>query len=249
MRRIKDFVYTMAQRGLAQVGLRVEIDRPVRNPLKLMATKTADLGIRTIFDVGANVGTFGQEIRRLGYRGAIVSFEPLSAAHAQLTRTAAKDDLWYAAPRMAIGSEAGVSEINVARNLASSSLLQVERRSIDAAPVSEFIGRESVSVQRLDDVVKSTWLSPFAMKLDTQGSEIQVLQGAAITLDKTSLIMVEMSLVPLYRGGPTLVDVFQYLDQRGFYCISLTQSFPDNQRNELLQVDGVFARRPLTNEE
>src|SRR5581483_618078 len=50
----------------------------------LLARHRIDL----VFDVGANRGQFAQALRRLGYRGEIVSFEPL-AAHGEALRAAA----------------------------------------------------------------------------------------------------------------------------------------------------------------
>src|SRR5271163_4949912 len=128
MKFINDSVYAAAKRAFAQLGLRVSADRPFRNPARLIALKAAELGARTMLDVGANSGQFARELRREGYAGTIVSFEPLSQAHADLARAASRDSHWTVMPRMALGDAAGRAAINVSRNLASSSLLAVERR-------------------------------------------------------------------------------------------------------------------------
>ena len=65
--------------------------------------------INTVFDVGANVGQYGKRLRSSGYKGRIISFEPLTAAHAELSRAAAGDPFWEVAPPMAIGDAEGAT--------------------------------------------------------------------------------------------------------------------------------------------
>lgn len=239
----KQLVFERAHRLLRRVGLRVERDRAVRDCSRLLVLKSEEFRVRTVLDVGANTGQFAKDLRRAGYGGAIVSFEPLSLVHAALTTAASRDPHWHVTARMALGSSEGESEINISHNLVSSSLLQVKSRSIEAAPVSGFAGHEKVVVKTLDRVVQNeTWQPPFALKLDTQGFELEVLKGAARTLSLTAIVLVEMSLVPLYRGGAALVDVYSHLEHSGYRCITLTQGFADYDKNEVLQVDGLFVR-------
>ena len=74
-------------------------------------------GVNLVLDVGANIGQFGRKnLRDAGYRGRIVSFEPLSTAWNTLSAEASRDSLWNIAPRMAIGDKNGDVRINVAQN-------------------------------------------------------------------------------------------------------------------------------------
>ena len=72
-----------------------------------------DFSIDIVLDVGANVGQTGQRLRRVGYTGAIVSFEPGPQAHDTLSEAAAHDAKWTVAPRMAIGDSDGEIILNV----------------------------------------------------------------------------------------------------------------------------------------
>ena len=72
------------------------------------------LELDLVLDVGANTGQFAQELRDTGYSGAIVSFEPLSEAHAELIRRSSSDKLWTIAPRMALGERCATVSQNVA---------------------------------------------------------------------------------------------------------------------------------------
>jgi FkbM family methyltransferase len=228
---------------LSRFGLSIERRRPVRDPVLHMAAKMQELGIETLIDVGANTGQFAQAIRAEGFSGDIYSFEPLSAAHAACCAAAERDGRWKVMPRMALGAVPASAEINVSINLASSSLLDVEQRSIDAAPASGFSGKEQIEIMPLDDIADPTWRRPLALKIDTQGFEREVLAGARLTLMDVALVLVELSLTPLYKNGPGLAELYGYLEARGFRCIGLTQGFADHRRNELLQVDGVFVRQ------
>ncbi len=72
--------------------------------------------IDMVLDVGANVGQFASELRSVGYKGYLVSFEPLSAAHTALSEAAGRDPKWHVHPRSAIGDNDGEIEINIAGN-------------------------------------------------------------------------------------------------------------------------------------
>jgi FkbM family methyltransferase len=227
---------------LAKAGLDVRRSRPVRDATSQLALKMAERGVASLIDVGANMGQFGQEMRKAGYRGAIYSVEPLARAHAICARIAARDPDWHLLPPMALGAAPGSAEINVAKNLASSSFLEVDARSLAAAPESGFMSKEEVVVQPLDAVADPAWPRPLALKIDTQGFEREVLVGGTAILADVALILVEMSLTPLYHGAPGFAELYAMIEGLGYRCIGMNQGFADLAANELLQVDALFVR-------
>lgn len=239
---MKAALFNLIKEGFLKVGVRIAFNHPVRDPVALLVLKAREARVKTLLDVGANFGQFAQEVRQAGYAGDILSFEPLSAAHGQLSRNAASDGKWHVAPRMAIGDVPGKTEIHIAQGLASSSLLKVEERSTRADPISSQVTTEQVEIMRLDDAVGPEVQGPYAIKLDTQGFELHVLRGGERILSQTRVIVSELSLSPLYENGAEFVAVYSYLEQRGFRCIALTQGFSDLNRNEMLQVDGIFVK-------
>ena len=78
-----DLYYAMFIRP--DLGLGTELLVKTATALRLRDCLTAH-DINLVLDVGANIGEFVQKIRRLGYRGLVVSFEPNPEAFAQLTR-------------------------------------------------------------------------------------------------------------------------------------------------------------------
>lgn len=202
-----------------------------------------DRGIDLVADVGANIGQYAMQLREYGYHGRIVSFEPLAAAHERLARSAARDPLWTAW-RVAAGDHDGELEINVANNLDSSSALPMLDRHLVAAPHSMYSGVERVPLRRLDGVLESHLSgarSPY-LKIDTQGFEARVLEGARSVLDRFQAVELELSLVPLYDGQPLWLELIEFLQSRGFRAVGLAHGFWDERTGETLQVDGVFVR-------
>ncbi len=200
--------------------------------------------IDLVFDVGANVGQFAQELIAAGYAGRIVSFEPLTEAHAELERSSQDHGPWVAAERCALGAETGEAIINIAGNLQSSSLLPMLDGHVQAAPRSRYVGAEAVPVRTLDDTGAEHAASaraPF-LKIDVQGFEDRVLQGATRLLPKIRGVQVEMSLVPLYDGEPGFEWLLSRLRALGFDLWWIRPGFIDDSTGRALQVDGVFFR-------
>ncbi|MDB6087304.1 MAG: FkbM family methyltransferase [Gammaproteobacteria bacterium] len=209
-----------------------------------MAAMLRHFAIDVVLDVGANTGQYGASLRHAGYERRIVSFEPQSQAHALLTAKARHDPLWSVHPRCAVGNTMGQVEINIARNSVSSSLRPMLPAHYDAAPESQFIAAERVDLITLDSVFGQycaaggkTWL-----KIDTQGFEKEVLDGAAASSASIGVVQLELSLIPLYEGQ-SLWDYFlSRMHREGYELWALIPGFSDLRTGRSLQLDAVFAR-------
>jgi FkbM family methyltransferase len=201
-------------------------------------------GIDLVLDIGANTGQFASEIRLCGYGGRIVSFEPLSQAHGELLQSCAGDPMWDAYPRCALGDHGGEVEINIAGNSESSSILPMLESHRSAAPYSAYQGKELVTIRTLDTAAAQYLRDARAvfLKIDTQGFEWKVLDGARDTLPHIKGILVELSLVPLYEGQHLWRDVIDRLETAGFTLWSFKPVFSDPVSGRTLQVDGIFYR-------
>lgn len=86
------------------------------------------------------------------------------------------------------------------------------------------IGQSSIQVQRLDDWARGHGLSAVHhLKIDTQGSELDVLRGAGCLLETTRSIQVEVEFNPTYLGQPVFSDIDQYLRKQGFILWKLSE--------------------------
>ncbi len=201
------------------------------------------VGVDLVLDVGANTGQYARRLRETGYRGRIVSFEPLAGAFETLRKESAEDALWEA-ERIALGAAPGKAQIHIAANSWSSSLLEMLPRHLESAPGSAYIGSEEVSVQTLGWALK-TWQRGAAhtfVKLDVQGSERAVLEGAGVALDELAGLQIELSLVPLYQGEMLFLEMISLLTAKGFVLMDLEAGHRDPATGQLLQMDGIFLR-------
>ena len=205
--------------------------------------------VNLIFDVGANAGQFGVLLREIGFDGKIVSFEPLSDARESLQNISRNDPMWQIALQTAIGEENGEIEIQIAGNSQSSSVLDMLDTHVRAAPDSKYIGKEKVALRTLDsiapDYMDSNSIS--FIKIDTQGYETQVMNGAKKLMSQIVGLQVEISLVPLYKGQCLFDEMLKKLKNDGFELWSISTVFSDPNTAQLLQVDATFFRTPSNN--
>jgi FkbM family methyltransferase len=182
-------------------------------------------------------------LRAAGYRGRIVSFEPLSEPYDQLATASGADTAWECR-RVALGRRSGTARVNVSQDTRNSSVFTVGDRHLRAVPDSRAVGVESVSMARLDavwsDVARGA-LRP-CLKIDAQGYELEVLHGSTGVLDAIFLVEVELSLLEVYNGGPLFGDVLRFLARHDFAPIAFEGVLDDAQTGEMLQADGIFRR-------
>lgn len=201
--------------------------------------------IDTLLDVGANKGQYAIQMRRLGYDKKLLSFEPQQDAFNVLKKVATKDPQWEVYD-YALGDENTNSSIHIADNSFSSSILNMLPAHLESAPESKYVGNQEIEIKKLDSIF-DTLCSPSAsvmLKIDTQGYEKNVIDGAEESLKSIKIIQLEMSILPLYENEILYIEMIQYLKARGFELFSLESGgFYDLNSGQLLQVDGIFVRK------
>lgn len=235
----------LLQPGMRSIGLRFERYRPHEDSWRQLGRAYARCGCALMLDVGANAGQFGRDLRIHGIGCPVLSFEPLSAAYTLLQRRARRHRDWTVAERTAVGDRDGEVTINISADSHSSSLLAVLPRLRESAPGAAAVDAETVPIVRLDSYLPAHGyggVARFALKIDTQGYEAQVLDGAPQTLARTHLLMLELSLVPLYDGAPDYRTMLGRIEGLGYRCIGLHPDFVDPQTFEVMQINAVFAR-------
>lgn len=201
--------------------------------------------VNVILDIGANSGQYTTGLRKAGFRGRIISFEPLSQPFSLLESKASKDPLWDCR-RCALGDVDGTISVNVAGNAGqSSSVLPMLNSHQEAYPPANYVGTEEVEIRRLDSVAPEL-LGPTDitfLKIDVQGFEKQVLAGGESTVnDRCVGMQLELSFLPLYEGGMLIPEALDLVYSLGFTLTGVLPCFTDPRDGRMLQADGVFFR-------
>lgn len=201
--------------------------------------------INVLLDVGANEGQYAQAMISNGFSEKVISFEPLSAAHEVLIRNTEQHENWVGAQRCAVGKVNEEVVINVSENLVSSSILNIKDETVEFAPDTKYVGREKVNQYNLDFFLNTHFSENdrVFLKMDVQGLEKQVLEGATKTLNLVQGIQFETSLFQLYDNEPVLQEMLSYVGDLGFELYDIIPGYRDASTNRLTQVDCIFVRQ------
>lgn len=196
-------------------------------------------------DIGANVGQFATTLRSIGYKGTILSFEPNPTVLPQLEAAASGDDCWIVIPG-GVGAREETLTLHDTDDSSFASLLPPNEASGERfGSYVRTNARHEVPVRPLQDwLAEQERLDPSRvfLKSDTQGFDLEVLEGCGGFLAGIDAVLVELSYQSLYEGAPTHRDVEEFLEKAGFvlsgaYPISY---YPEDLR--LIESDGFFVR-------
>ncbi len=174
----------------------------------------------TVIDVGARWG-ISERWASLAPDIRIFGFDPDASECARLNAAAAaaSDETVTYVP-VALGPRRGVATLHVTSEPACSSLyppISPLTRAIPELAGATEVGRAEVTLASLDEWCGENGVRIVdVLKLDTQGSELGVLEGAERTLAAVQLLEIEVELNPIYEGQPLFGDVDRFLRSRGF---------------------------------
>ena len=194
--------------------------------------------VSSVIDVGANVGQFGLDIRRYGFQGQIVSYEPVNETFELLTQTIRRHQPWKAI-QLGLGAEESERLINISGNDGlSSSLLEMGSLHLENFPKSATVSQQKISISTIDNQLESLGILPqdIMLKLDVQGLEAEVLKGASKSLSKIPLCYLEVSIIPLYEGEISFLPILIELSKFGHEVIDVFRGIKASN-GQLLQLD------------
>lgn len=227
---------------LSIFNLYLQKRNPGIDPVEQLVQGLNYFNIDFIFDIGANTGQFSSEIINNGYKGEILSFEPLTIAHKELVIKSSKHENWIVYERCAVGDFEGEIEINISNNSVSSSILDISSLHLNAAEESKFIGSEKSRIIRLDSLLNIYQFNDknLFVKIDTQGFEWQVLEGAEEILKISKGVLCELSFDKLYEGQRLWQDIIKKLEKYNFKLWSIQYGLTDKSTGQSLQCDAIF---------
>jgi hypothetical protein len=101
----------------------------------------------------------------------------------------------------------------------------------------------AVPMIRLDDILEDRNLcGPYLIKIDVQGAELDVLDGAQRSLPKAEVIVLEVSMFEFLEGAPQFYDVVSYMKRHGFVAYDIVLGWNRPLAGALGQVDIAFVK-------
>lgn len=200
--------------------------------------------VSLVLDVGANIGQTGQMLRREGYLGRIISFEPISVCFEKLAKRAAGDPLWQV-HNTAVGAEDGRAQIGVSENFFSSSILEATDELIGIFAPIRYTRHEDVPLTRLDTVFDEI-VRPddvVHLKIDTQGFERFVIDGARAALDRIGSVRMEVAVSEVYRGEMIVPEAITMMSDLGYVLIDAWPTWRHPKSDDVLHFDLLLRKR------
>jgi len=176
--------------------------------------------IDAVVDVGANAGQYAARLRAAGWRGPILSIEPIPELRDALSLRAGADPAWEVAPAIAMGAVAGEVALDVSAESDMSSTLAQSPLLRDVSPTSAVLRRIVVPQRRLDG-------------LDLVVARPEPVQAG---------LQLELALLPLYDGEAPWLEPVADLAARGFAPYLLFPGYFSRALGRQVQLDVVFYR-------
>ncbi len=222
---------------LARLGYEIHKAQP--DPNELFFRRGA---FRTVLDVGAFVGAFAQEARRLSSEAVIHSFEPLHPSYEQL-QNALPNDARFFPHQTAVGETDGSTDILMDEFPASTSILPMTALHREAFVQTGRQTKVTVPITTLDTWAETAKLEPpILMKLDVQGYEDRVLRGATKLLPKIAAVILEVCFVELYHGQPLFCDLNSRMQDAGFALQGIVEESRNPKTGVAMYADAFYLR-------
>jgi len=214
-----------------------------------------DIPVVSVIDVGASPidGLPIYEPLRESGAAKILGFEPSTEQYEKLLEMKLEHSTFLP---YAIG-DGTEGELKLCRGAGMSSLLEPDMEVLShfrqLALAGEVIAREPLQTHRLDDIPEAQGMD--FIKVDVQGGEMGVFEGAKELLSDAFMIHTEVQFVPFYKDQPLFAEIDQCLRQAGFWFhrFESTQSrvfsplrIPDDPHagiSQQLWSDAVYVRR------
>jgi FkbM family methyltransferase len=179
--------------------------------------------INCVLDVGAFAGGFASVLRSSGFKGTIISFEPVPSSYALLQQHMGHDPLW-SGHQYGLSDASGESIINTYSHGDFNSLLVLKADAQAAYGIDPSRhNRISIQLRRLDEVLPALLANVSTprlfMKMDTQGHDVKVMMGATGVMDSIVGLQSELPAVPCYTGMPGMSEALQRYETYGFVPI------------------------------
>lgn len=196
----------------------------------------------TIVDVGANQGQFACASAWWFPAAEIISFEPSPSVFRRLERNTSRLGNVQRV-NSALGASEGEIEFFENQYSHASSVLRTTEMLRSLRSEIGQVNRIQVKITTLDRFFQSTLpRQPILLKLDVQGFERKVLEGATKFLEAVDYLVFECSYREMYVGEPLFTEMFEFVTSLGFDIVA-PLGYLEDEHHVMLQTDLLWSRR------
>jgi FkbM family methyltransferase len=219
---------------------KINVLRYLLHEIEYFKSKKFDL----VLDVGSNTGEFAAIYLELYPNAEVKCFEPIPFLAKNLKHKF-KFDFNVEVIECALSDSNGQADLQITRNIASSSLLKPNSANILSDNGADVIEVISVQRRKLDDIFAKKDLKnkKILCKIDVQGAELSVLKGAHSILSNVDTLVLECGFLPLYSGEASFNDVYQFLHSHSFDIVGVLKQSGRLNNGFSRNLDIVFQRR------
>tara|TARA_B100001063_G_C16759604_1_gene555211 strand:- start:1885 stop:2622 length:738 start_codon:yes stop_codon:yes gene_type:complete len=201
--------------------------------------------IDIVIDIGANKGQFAEKLINIGFNKKILSFEPMEKVYEILKKKTQNYNNWEAPEKIGFGNKIENKTLNISQNSVSSSILKMNKGHILQEPSAKFINKEKIKLTTLNNYLndKKFRNKKIFVKIDTQGYEKNIILGASKVLKKIQGIMLETSILTLYKGEEDFLKMIKFMKKKGFYIWSIERGFSNKYTGRVVQLDIIFINK------
>jgi len=206
-----------------------------------------------IFDIGANRGQYASMLRKqVGFKGAIISFEPIDHA-ANHIETIRQNDPDWSVEQIAVSNANGQKEFSIMAHEQFSSFSAPHKNQPNSTKTAnKTVKKISVTTETLESAYlrhkkKLKFQRPF-LKMDTQGHDATVVRSGASIIHEFVGLQSELSIAPLYETSMSFADAIALYEELGFTLSAFT---PNNAGHfpQLLETDCIMVNKTLLTSE
>jgi FkbM family methyltransferase len=208
----------------------------------LYRIKSIGLSPKTIIDIGANRGMFSKTANYLFKDAKIIAYEPLKDCFKELKKLSSSISK-FECYNYALGNKIEKAKINKSNYDYSSSILEMAELHKEAFPIVSKMEIEDIEITTLDKALYSRELEkPILIKIDVQGYEKFVIEGATEILKETEILICELSFYRLYNNQALFEEIYDRIKKLNFRFLGLLDELVHPQNNGTLQIDGLFIK-------
>ncbi len=195
---------------------------------------------RTIIDAGAHTGEVSAALDLVFRPEQLLMVEANPSRAAGLrTRFSGRPHLQVAP--VALAETNGTLPFFLQNFDAASSLFPLRSGYLESLGFAEGGHQIEVPARRLDEVARDAGITEVdLLKLDCQGAELRILQGAGELLQRTRNIYTEVTFEPIYTNGAMFHELHAFLRAAGFKLVHLSPSV--GAKGNLDQGDALYVR-------